>query len=486
MFLYRLIARGYNKNIEATGLGLFRIAYATVVLLEVLQIIYFRTIIFQPLTLYTTPALFIWTGAVVGIILGFFTRTCSVANYAFTVIFIGTFVDYEYHFDFTMIGTNFLLMFLPISRVLSLDNLLRRDHRTEHQTDFNRTQQVSSLAYTIPVFVGVGLVYFDSVFAKSMSDSWIQGLGVWIPASLPHLTWNDFTPILDHYWLILVVGYSTILFEGLFIFAFWFRKLRVPFLIAGLGLHLGILFTFPIPLFALGYMAFYILLVPVSWWRYFSHDSRVPGLDTPIVTEGSWRQRFEIVVIMTYLLIIALFALATLYHSPIIETLRRDFQLDQGRLGKAIVRGTRTMTNFSRHYLGITPHGVFLDGHYRGYRHIVALTHLEEDGSETWLPIIQEDSHVHWLNSGRVWAKWSFRVNSPRMNELQLVRGIRDFTGFWLAKNNKGLENAVFRVKLKEIEIPTKWKEGFLRTQKNKPWRHVATVRWNDGKFHPR
>jgi len=484
MFFYRWIAKYYDKEISATGLGIFRIAYATVVLLEVLQIAYFRTIIFQPLTPYTTPALFIWAGALVGLALGLFTRPCSIVNYGFAVVFIGSFTDFEYHFDFTMIGTNFLLIFLPISKALSLDNVIRRGRTSGPGTELRQTPGVSPLAYTVPLFVGIGLIYFDSVFHKLTSDSWIQGLGVWIPASLPHLTWNDLSAILDNRFIALFLGYFTLLFEATFVFGFWFRKLRVAFLLGGLGLHVGILLAFPIPFFALGYIAFYVLLVPVGWWRHLAPRSQARVSGEHLAMENDPRRNLKILAITGYLLIVGVFALATLYHSPLILRVRRDLRLDETRLGRRFAAATVNTEQFSRHYLGITPHGVFVDSHYRGYRHILALTHVEDDGSETWLPIIREDGHAHPLNSGRVWAKWSFRVNSPRLNRQQLTRGIRDFTRFWLAKNDKSSENAIFHVKLKEVEIPNAWREGFLRDQKAKPWRDIATVRWKSNHFY--
>lgn len=57
-----------------------------------------------------------------------------------------------------------------------------------------------------------------------------------------------------------------IVFEFVFIFLFWFKKFRVPFLLLGIFFHLGILIAYPIPWFALTAVVVYLLLVPQSFW----------------------------------------------------------------------------------------------------------------------------------------------------------------------------------------------------------------------------
>lgn len=64
-----------------------------------------------------------------------------------------------------------------------------------------------------------------------------------------------------------IVGWLTIVFETIFVFTFFNKKLRIPFFIIGLILHLGILIEFPIPCFALTVVTVYFLLIPVSIWQ---------------------------------------------------------------------------------------------------------------------------------------------------------------------------------------------------------------------------
>src|SRR5690606_37108564 len=65
------------------------------------------------------------------------------------------------------------------------------------------------------------------------------------------------------------LGYLTLLFEMSFLFLFWIKKMRIPLAIIGVGLHIGILIFFPIPFFAFGFVALYILMVPTKVWKRF-------------------------------------------------------------------------------------------------------------------------------------------------------------------------------------------------------------------------
>ncbi len=174
------VERRLGKQVSALGLGVFRIVYGCVLFLEVAQLFYFRHFLFDPIP-YLSPRIpdltlpfALWLVAIACLILGAFTRPAAIANYAFTLVTLSLFTVHEYHHDYVMIGVNFLLMFLPVGRRLSIDRLLqtRRSPKVAPET-------VSILAYEIPVFVGIALVYFDSAIYKLFSPMWMAGLGLW-------------------------------------------------------------------------------------------------------------------------------------------------------------------------------------------------------------------------------------------------------------------------------------------------------------------
>ncbi|WP_417731003.1 DCC1-like thiol-disulfide oxidoreductase family protein [Rosistilla oblonga] len=76
------------------------------------------------------------------------------------------------------------------------------------------------------------------------------------------ITQTDTSAILNHKWLAIGAGYAAFCFETVFIFLFWFKPAWLPLTLVGIGLHVGILVEFPIPLFALGVICLYLLLIP--------------------------------------------------------------------------------------------------------------------------------------------------------------------------------------------------------------------------------
>lgn len=272
MNLYRLVDRLYNKKIDAGGLAVFRIFYSLVLLCEVIQLFYFRHLIFdkipfvEPAEIDLAPAMIAWIMAIIFLVLGLFTRQAAIINYLFSLVFIATIDTYEYHMFYVYMGVNFLLIFLSVSQVNSLDRLRKKLIYSSSKFHYNPPRVVSVLNYYVVLLVAVAFVYVDSMFFKVLSHNWMSGLGMWLPASLPYMTHVDASILLNVKWMALGLGYLTVVFEATFIFLFFRKKWRVLILIIGVGLHIGIFIVFPIPWFGLGVTAIYMLLVPVSWW----------------------------------------------------------------------------------------------------------------------------------------------------------------------------------------------------------------------------
>lgn len=263
----------YNKKISAIGLAIFRISFCLVLLAEIVQFYYFRHLIFDKVP-YLDQAeidfgipIILWAISVFFIIIGLFTRFATIVNYLLSLILIGSIQTYEYHMFYAYMGISFLMIFLPISKVLSLDRLLLKYKYSNTRFNYKPPTTVSVLSYYVPVLVGIAFVYFDSIFFKFSSDFWRNGLGMWLPSSVPQTLMFPLQDVLNLKYVMLAFGYLTLVFETVFLFTFFRKKWRVPLLIIGLGLHLGILISYPIPWFALGMCSIYLLMVPVSWWK---------------------------------------------------------------------------------------------------------------------------------------------------------------------------------------------------------------------------
>jgi predicted DCC family thiol-disulfide oxidoreductase YuxK len=272
----RILTKPFESKVDALGLSVFRILYSLVLFLETLQLFKFRHIIydkdpFQYVGEIDVTFFFFFWFIVLGLLmLGLFTKTATILNYIFAIIIFSSAKHFAYHVYYLYVAVNFLLMFLPISRVFSMDSLVQKLKYTRVGFEYKVDRKVLEINYLIPVFSAIALVYFDSIFQKLSSPMWRSGLGMWLPSSLPMVTLNDTSVLLNQEWLIKFLGYFVVFFEGAFIFLFWFRQIRIPLMIIGILFHIGILIIYPIPLFALTVIAVYILMLPDLYWMKLS------------------------------------------------------------------------------------------------------------------------------------------------------------------------------------------------------------------------
>jgi predicted DCC family thiol-disulfide oxidoreductase YuxK len=279
--MYKLISSKITsllaKQVPATGIGLFRLAYGLVTLQEIFFLLYFNHLIFDPIPFidveFPTIPLFLslWGVVAACIVLGYRYQTALMCNYVFWLVFINFTPmqrDFDGGFDLFMLGANFFLLFMPGDRVFSLDRLRRK--LSSPFVHYSRYPQatVTVLAYYLPVLICLGFLYFDSAIHKMFAEHWRNGLGSWLPSTQPYyVSALDMSELLNIEWLEKAIGYTIIVFQFTFMFLFAHRRLRVVYLLVGMGLHLGITLSLNIYPFGLGMLVFYFLLVPFSFWR---------------------------------------------------------------------------------------------------------------------------------------------------------------------------------------------------------------------------
>ncbi|MCR9117383.1 MAG: hypothetical protein NXI22_10610, partial [bacterium] len=362
----------------------------------------------------------------------------------------------------------------------------------------------------------------------------------------------------------------------------------------GLGLHVGILLIFPVPWFALGVIAMYLLLIPANFWlaigRLFQrrqprYSVRYDGSDPstlrtvvlldifdvfnalafePLADEGSeletprlmftdqngdehsglvaveklknfitlgkfFPQRFLVWVVRKFAVFqitptpewrsftrlaisfCLFFFVATqtfvTYSTPGVGWFFKPLRvrepslmnsiyeasglasklrtLPNYRLYKQTTRDTDYVLGMARTLFGVTPHGVFLDYHFDGLDHIVTVAYIDKNGSEVYLPLYQPDGMAGPINSGRIWAYWTYRVVGRKIRNDAITEGVEQITAFWCHENDIPLEGAKFRIKVKSIEKIelTKWSKGFLTRQLQQPWVDAGTAQWENNKM---
>ncbi len=279
--MYKLISSKilelHAKQAPATGVGLFRILYGLVTLQEIIFLLYFNHLIFDPIPYIDVEFpmipffLCLWGLIAVFITVGYRYRFAMICNYIIWIVFVNFTPmqrDFDGGFDLFMIGTGFFLLFMPGDRAFSIDNLRRKLSTPFTHYSTYSTPTVSALAYTLPVAICLGFLYFDSAIHKLFAEHWRNGLGAWLPTTQPYyVSAIDMSYLLNNKLLQNILGYTILIFQFTFIFFFNQRQLRIIYLLIGLGLHLGITLSFNIYPFGLGMLIFYTLLIPFKGWR---------------------------------------------------------------------------------------------------------------------------------------------------------------------------------------------------------------------------
>ncbi|MFZ2169178.1 MAG: DCC1-like thiol-disulfide oxidoreductase family protein, partial [Methylococcaceae bacterium] len=266
-----------SKQVPATGIGLFRLFYGLVTLQEIIFLLYFNHLIFDPIPYIDVEFpmipffLCLWGIIASFIIIGYRYQFAVISNYIFWIVFVNFTSmqrDFDGGFDSFMTGAGFFLLFMPGDRAFSIDNLRYKLSTPFTQYSSYPKPTVSSLAYYLPVLICLGFLYFDSAVHKLFAEHWRNGLGSWLPSTQPYyVSAIDMSFLLNNELLQKTIGYIILVFQFTFLFFFSYRRLRWLYLLVGLGLHLGITLTLNIYPFGMGMLVFYILLVPFNWWR---------------------------------------------------------------------------------------------------------------------------------------------------------------------------------------------------------------------------
>lgn len=478
-----------EKQISGTGLALFRICYSLVLLYEVITLFYFRHLIFDPVPFLERPdnswglVFVVWMLVAGCLLVGALTRYAAVFNYALTLVTFSSFHGFEYHWDYAMVGINLLLIFAPVSRRLSVDAWLLRRRPEWPIAPAPRPPTVAAIWHYAFLALGVGLVYFDSVFHKLGSDMWLRGLGLWLPASLPPIIWTKAQALLNQQWLVRAAGYIVFVFEFGFLLLVWKRRLWLPLLVLGSALHLGILILFPIPGFALGVLSVLLLLVPVGFWESCLTRAGLafeapPATRAERPTQVRWRTRA-----------LALFLAAAVS----VQAGNVVFWSVSGRrvaAGLGLTSAHQYLADkwlwimtVSRFVAGSVPHNVFLDGHFAPYDHYFRVFALDGDGQETLLPFADEKGMVPAWGMGRIWAFWGFRVQGGNISVKQMQRGLERLSAFWLGSTGRSFAGTRFRIEARELAHSFTWERDLLARNLNAPWLTVARARWRGGEF---
>lgn len=515
------------QKVDSTGLAIFRICFSSVLMLQVLLFFRFKHMIFDRIPFVYVgeiePDLMLgfWLVTTICLILGLFTRTATIVNYCFAVIVFGSNKQWEVHVFYSYLGVSFLMMFMPLGRRLSLDNLIRRlKYSTEEL--FEPNYLVPAVNYLAPLFIGIGLMYFDSVLFKMATYIWTHGIGMWMPATIPAATWTDTSFLLNQKWLVIFLNYFVIVFEVFFILLIWFKSFRLPYVIIGIIFHIGIGITYPIPLFAAAYISMYLLLMPLWVWKRiglffdkfwnFKKPGFVPGdkgsLNRAILFDhflgprrfsntGSSQLNFwqtlpiEKLKKIQWAAIFFVFVglqFVISWYTPSVSKFRalypfKPIDFLTIRVMKPLYANLK---HFAYCYLGVTHHGVFVDFHFKGFNHLFKAEFIDKNGVRHHVPILDKNGLVDKLVLEQTWRNIAFETITQNVRQDVFEPNFKLFLFQYFYEyfpnGDPNDREGKFILYGKNIKVAKEWEYDMLKKNLEAPWVEVGTCHF-EGKY---
>lgn len=257
-------ANKFDTPTNNIGFALFRISFAMFLLAFIYQVNYFRPLVFHSFPAISPspfPAklfLLCWFAAAFLVLIGFKTRFAALINYCCIILATFTFSNSgcgTFNDDLLRIG-GLIVLFFPTHKQCSVDALWQAWYDGK---GYSKT--TSKLNYLSALFISLGLMYWASSITKLFSPIWQHGLGLWIPAVMPHNKWNNFSLFLNQKGVMMAINYITIIWEVFFIAAIFNKRWAWLFAATGIFFHLCIASIFPFWFLCFGPLPFYFLFV---------------------------------------------------------------------------------------------------------------------------------------------------------------------------------------------------------------------------------
>lgn len=383
----------WSRIEDVTRFAALRVAFGAVLLADVSHLFAHLSVFPNVHGWPLRPALLLWLLALVFLILGYRTRLAAVVNYLCCAVILGLLApngDFQQAAgDAVTIGLALLTVVLPCGAAFSIDRL----RKAGAPLRIGSAGRWALAAY-------ITFIYADSGVHKLLSPMWSSGFGLATPMQLPSLVW------IDTGWLTLfpppllrVAGWAVVAFELTFPALYAFRITRVPALLLGMGLHLGIGIVYPIPVFGGLMLAIYIGLLPERWYEPLRNlEMYLMGVvarrSRPVQPARSAPRRLTGRMMVSALTLWA--AAVALVYAPQFVT-NRPLWL--------ALKGLRRMSFVTT---GTSNREVFADVLFIHYRYQLRL--VGPDG--TLLPY-SRGNLLNWQIRDRAWDQWWKRTQGP-------------------------------------------------------------------------
>jgi hypothetical protein len=139
--------------------------------------------------------------------------------------------------------------------------------QSEIKTDskFNEIKILLHNLAVLSIMFQLSLVYFLSGLAKIGDTEWLEGRAIMAVAQIRHFSLSNFlvyTSVLDPLYIFL--NYLVVAYQVLFPILVWFKPIKKPLLLIGLGMHLYIGLVMGLPEFGLIMIIAYVYFWPIK------------------------------------------------------------------------------------------------------------------------------------------------------------------------------------------------------------------------------
>jgi hypothetical protein len=192
--------------------------------------------------------------------------------------------------------------------------------------------------------------------------------------------------------------------------------------------------------------------------------------------EHAFIERRHVHRLAKVLLIVFLFQFNCSVHYGLLYRLKVNMRANP--VTSMVADMSNALLMLSHTFLGITPHALYLHDHFEGYDRILAITYLDAEGQERWLPFVNEQGRLLAPNWGRVHSMWANIAVTPNIDEARLKKFIMKVTAFWGVKSGLELDNTQFIIKMKKTRAPFVWEKDLRNSNLSGEWRAIGSAEW--------
>ena len=207
------------------------------------------------------------------IITGFYSRISAFLLLLLQIALLKGSSFFAYGADFFTSMSLFYLTLFPCDNSFSLKNVI-----------FGKKPKDINITPVKRLFqIHISIAYFFSGLDKALGFNWWNGESIWKAIHLPYSNRDlniDFSWLAEHHYLLIIIGWSTILVEMCYPFFIWYKPTQKAWLFFTVAMHLGIaivlnLYYFSAIMIVWNITNFYFEQ-PTSK-RVHAHGKKIPG-----------------------------------------------------------------------------------------------------------------------------------------------------------------------------------------------------------------